>query len=240
MAEEAAPAIDFDRVEVTGVTKVFGPTRALSGVTLELPAKSVTVLRGQNGSGKSTLLQILSTLMRPTGGRVSYGKATAESGGAGLRARIGVVSHASMLYPDLTPRENLELRARLYGIERAPATPRGSRKGARAEEAIGAFELRLFADRPCRTLSRGQLQRVALAAALLPRPRLLLLDEPTTGLDLGSVELLCAALEKVRTVDETIVVLSTHDPAMSDRIADRVVTLERGGVAGVEERQRPR
>jgi heme exporter protein A len=227
VAEALSPAIDFDRVRVAGVTKVFGPTRALSGVTLDLPAQSVTVLRGQNGSGKSTLLAILSTLMRPTGGTVSYGKATAESGGAGLRARIGVVSHASMLYPDLTPRENLELRARLYGIGGPPA---------RAEEAIGAFELRLFADRPCRTLSRGQLQRVALAAALLPRPRLLLLDEPTTGLDLGSVDLLCGALDKVRTADETIVVLSTHDPAMSDRIADRVVTLERGGVAGIEER----
>ncbi len=227
MAEGASAAIDFDRVKVAAVTKVFGPTRALSGVTLDLVAQSVTVLRGQNGSGKSTLLQILSTLMRPTSGSVQYGAATAETGGAALRARIGVVSHASMLYPDLTARENLELRARLYGID-------GPRECA--DKGIGSFELRAFADRPCRTLSRGQLQRVALAAALLPRPRLLLLDEPSTGLDLGSIDLLCTALGKVRTEDRTIVVLSTHDPAMSDRIADRVVTLERGGVASVEER----
>ena len=230
MAEAGTAGIDFDRVRIAGVTKVFGPTRALSGLTLDFPARSITVLRGPNGSGKSTLLQILSTLMQPTNGSVTYGAATEATGGAQLRARIGVVSHASMLYPDLTPRENLTLRGRLYGV---------SDLRARVDEAIATFDVKGFADRPCRTLSRGQLQRASLAAALLPRPRLLLLDEPTTGLDLASVELLCSALERVRTEQGTIVVLSTHDPAMSDRVADRVVTLERGGVASVEDRSAP-
>jgi heme exporter protein A len=217
----------IERVRVEAVTKVFGPTRALAGVTLELVAGTVTVLRGPNGSGKSTLLQILSTLMRPTSGSVRYGEVAAEGGGALLRARLGVLWHASLLYPDLTARENLELRARLYRV----GEPRRA-----AERAIAQFDLGHFADGTCRTLSRGQLQRVALAAALLPRPRLLLLDEPTTGLDAGSVDVLCRALDEVRAGPRTIVALSTHDPAVAERVGDRIVTLERGAVAGVTER----
>ena len=213
--------IDFQGVRVAAVTKVFGPTRALAGVSLDLTAATITVLSGPNGSGKSTLLQILSTLMQPTSGTVEYGSTSARQGGAALRARIGVVSHASMLYPDLTPRENLAVRARLYRVDAAP------------DAALAALAVDGFSDRPCRALSRGQLQRVALAAALLPRPRLLLLDEPTTGLDAGSVDLLCRALAHARTSEQAIVVLSTHDVAIAERLADRRVMLDRGAVTAI-------
>ncbi len=212
-------AVAFERVEARGLVKVFGATRALAGVDLTFETGAVTVVEGPNGSGKSTLLAILAQLTRPSRGEVRYG--TLAPGSTALRRHIGVLGHAAMVYPDLTGRENLQLYARLYGLGAGTD---------RIAALIDRFELRRFVDRTPRTWSRGQLQRVALARALMHEPTLLLLDEPSTGLDVHAVERLVGAVD-VERVRGAIVVLVTHDTVLAERIADRRVRLERGRVA---------
>jgi ABC-type multidrug transport system ATPase subunit len=216
-----AVALDFDRIEATGLVKLYGPTRALAGVQLELQAGQITAIEGANGSGKSTLLNVLALLTRPTRGELRFGEHDPKKRPA-LRARIGLVAHAAMVYPDLTGRENLALTARLYGLPRdAPAL-------AALEQR---FELGAFMQRPARTYSRGQLQRVSLARALVHAPRLLLLDEPSTGLDARGFQRLTEAMREERARG-AIVVLVTHDAALAEAVADRRVQLERGKLAG--------
>ncbi len=212
---------DFQRVRAEKLVKVYGATRALAGVDLTFESGRVTVVEGPNGSGKSTLLAILAQLARPTRGRVLYGDLDGQRGGARVRARIGVLAHAAMVYPDLTGRENLELFASLHEIAR----PR-----ERVDELIERFDIARFLDRPTRTYSRGQLQRVALARALVHSPRLLLLDEPSTGLDERSVARLVHTVEQEREAG-TILVLVTHDAALAERLGDVRVRLDRGRVA---------
>jgi heme exporter protein A len=210
----------FDQVEAKGLVKTFGPTRALAGVDMMLRAGEVTVIEGPNGSGKSTLLGILSLLVRPTRGTIHFGNRDAFAQADALRATIGVLAHAAMVYPDLTGIESLALSAALYGVRDA-------------KKAIAVlrdrFDIGPFGDRPTRTYSRGQLQRIALARALIHAPQLLLLDEPSTGLDAASVTRLETA---VRTEKErgAIVVLVTHDAAFSDAVGDRRIALSRGRI----------
>jgi heme exporter protein A len=210
--------IDFERVEVKGLVKVYGATRALIGVDARFDAGRVTVIEGPNGSGKSTLLNILAQLVRPTRGTVRYG--AHEGQGLELRAQIGILAHAAMIYPDLSGRENLRLYARLHRCA-APA--------ARVDELVARFEIGRWGERPARTYSRGQLQRIALARSLVHSPRLWLLDEPSTGLDVRAVERLEAAVEAERARG-AIVALITHDPALADRLAQRRIRLSRGKV----------
>ena len=195
---------------------MFGATRALSGVDLELPAGMVTVIEGPNGAGKSTLLDILSLLSRPTRGTLRFGTLDAWRERQRLRGTLGVLAHAAMLYPDLSGLENLQLFARMYGVPRARIDALGER-----------FEATGFWQRPTRTYSRGQLQRIALARALLHEPRLILLDEPSTGLDIRATERLIEAIT-VERARGAIVVLVTHDVALTERLADRRILLRRG------------
>jgi heme exporter protein A len=211
------PVLDFDRVEARGLVKVFGATRALSGVDASFAAGCVTAVLGPNGSGKSTLLALLSLLSRPTRGTIAFGAHDARST-PGLRGRIGVLAHAPMVYPDLNAHENLALYAELYGLENA----------AEHVKALGErFGLGTWASRPARTYSRGQLQRVSLARAVLHAPRLLLLDEPSTGLDQASTERLVTAVQ-VERARGAIVVLVTHDPALCEALADTRIELQHG------------
>jgi heme exporter protein A len=204
----------FTRVRTEGLTKLYGRTPALVGVDAELRAGEVTVIEGANGSGKSTLVQLLAQLARPTRGTIGYG----ELSGAEARRHIGLLAHAPMLYPDLTGMENLALFAALYGVDA------GALEGLRAR-----FELGRFAERPTRTCSRGQLQRLALARALLPEPALLLLDEPSTGLDVRGVDRLTEVIDAERERG-AIVALVTHDASFAERLADRTLRLDRGRV----------
>lgn len=203
---------------LTQVSKSFGPVRALASVSASFPRAVVTAVIGANGSGKSTLLSILGTLARPTSGRVSHGALGAS--GHEVRASLGWLGHDSLCYSDLTGRENLELAARLYDVEPKRAVA----------EAIARFELSAFLERPFRTYSRGQRQRVALARALVHGPRLLLLDEPTTGLDAAGTARL------IRVVGDeaargSIVVVVTHDEGFASEVASRTLRLAGGRVA---------
>ena len=209
----------FDVVQAQGLFKVYGATRALSGVSARFAAGQVTAIEGPNGSGKSTLLSLLSLRSRPTRGTLHFGEYDAAKH-SGLRGQIGMLAHAAMVYPELSGIENLELTARLYGLSDAQGRIVAMRE---------RFDLGRFAERPTRTYSRGQLQRVALARSLLHAPRLLLLDEPSTGLDQASTTRLCDAIAQERARG-AIVVLVTHDGALSEQLADVRLRLFRGRV----------
>lgn len=212
---------EIEAVEARGVVKTFGPTRALAGVDLALRAGEVTVIEGANGSGKSTLVAILALTMRPTRGTVRFGAHDAIAQADELRGAVGVLAHAAMVYPDLTGLESLRLAAALHGLHGADRAIASLRE---------RFEIGAFGDRPTRTCSRGQLQRIALARALIHAPRLLLLDEPSTGLDAASTDRLIAVV-KAEKERGAIVAVVTHDAAFADAIADRRVRLVRGKVS---------
>lgn len=202
-------------VELRGVTKRFGALRVLSGVDAHFDAGRIAVVTGANGSGKSTLLSIVGTLAGPTSGEVDYGALGRRA--EDVRARLGWLGHETLAYADLTGRENLELAARLHGLDCRAALA----------VAINRFALHSFVDRLVRTYSRGQRQRVALARALLHDPALLVLDEPTSGLDVGSSASLARALRDEAAAG-AVVVLSTHDEALAADLGDDTWVLERG------------
>ena len=207
-------------LEARGVTRAFGGQRALRGVDLSLGAGEALAVAGPNGAGKTTLLRILAGLMRPTAGevRLAGGRSPREPA---ARRRVGLLSHQSHLYDDLTAAENLQFTARLYGLPDAAA------RSARALEAAG---LAGRADEPVRQLSRGMLQRVAIARALLHEPEVLLLDEPFTGLDAPSADRLRARLEAERSRGRALVIV-THHLAEAWEVATHVGVLVRGAWA---------
>jgi len=216
--------LDFDAVEVRDVSRNFGRRRALSHVTLTCTRGEILGLLGPNGAGKSTLIAILATLTRPSSGDVLYGRQTAGQGGDALRARIGVLGHDLFLYGDLSAEENLEFFARLYGLAAVPARVdaalQQSRLTDRRADRVAAF-------------SRGQRQRLALERALIHEPRLVLLDEPFTGLDDESAALLIERLRGLRA-QGTIVVMATHDFETADGLLDRAICLVNGRAAAID------
>lgn len=212
------PDLDFTSVRVDEVSRTYGRRRALSKVTMEATAGRVLGLFGPNGAGKSTLLNILSTLLRPSSGNVTYGDHTVADAGDALRAAIGVLGHDLFLYPELTAAENLAFFGRLYGVPDLDGRVREAldfgRLSDRANDRAGGF-------------SRGLRQRLALERALLHKPRLVLLDEPFTGLDDASADVLIARLKGL-TACGAIVVMATHDFDTAEALVDEAVCIERG------------
>ena len=205
-------------VAAHGVERRFGGVRALRGVDLEVAGGETLAIFGSNGAGKTTLLRILAGLLRPNAGAVRlFGQPL--PGEASLRRRIGVVGHESFIYGDLSATENLSYYARLYGV--------GAARGA---ELLAEVGLRDAAHRPARTYSRGMLQRLSLARAILHEPDLLLLDEPFTGLDALGGDVLAGVFARVRAAGATIV-LTTHDFERGIEAATRAVVLHRGRIA---------
>ena len=221
-------AVAIDRVTVAKVAKRYGHERALAGVDLELGRGSLCALLGPNGAGKSTLLGILSTLIRPTAGKVGYLDGDREhEHDADLRREIGVLAHASLCYGELDAVENLRFFGGLYDVDGLDA---------RIEELLTQVGLDAAARvRQARTYSRGMLQRLALARALLARPSLLLLDEPFTGLDRTGAAALAAALARAKETGAILVVV-THDLEAIADITDHVVVLRRGRLAHEDRR----
>jgi len=205
------------RIVGKGLIKTYGPTVALRGVDVTVRPGRLLVIEGANGSGKSTLLGILGTVVKPTSGRVVYEPLGDDP--HDVRAEIGWLSHETMAYPDLSGRKNVELAARLVGLDVREAWAR----------AASRFELGAFAERPVRTYSRGQRQRIALARALVHGPSLVLLDEPTTGLDKAGVSRLLAVVDEEVSRGAAVVVVSHEPELFATRVKDRLV-LERGRV----------
>ena len=209
----------LDQVQIRKVAKRYGHERALAGVTLDLAAGSMCALLGHNGAGKTTLLGVVSTLVRPSDGTVVYRAQGSAVTGGEVRREIGMLAHASLCYGDLSARENLALTAGLYGIDASPAALDA------ALDRVGLH--RKARDRQARTYSRGMVQRLALARALLTRPSLLLLDEPFTGLDRDGALALGEQLGALRDAG-AIVVVVTHDLEAIAGRADHVAILRRG------------
>ena len=202
--------------------KRFGPLVALHPLDLELASGSALAVLGPNGAGKSTLLRLLAGLARPSAGTIEIhpeGSSRVER-----RRSIGLVGHATFLTPTLTTRENLVLAARLYGVE-AP--------GERAARALAAEELLPVADRRASALSRGLAQRTAIARALLHDPKLVLLDEPWTGLDARAAARLSQRLAAEKSAGRTLVI-ATHDLGRAVGLAERALLLVRGRAAWLE------
>ena len=212
--------IDFTQVTVDDVSRSYGRRRALRRVSLACDAGQIIGLLGPNGAGKSTLLALLATLAEPSTGEVRYGDWTARRAGVALRGQIGFLSHELQLYPELTARENLEFFGGLYGLDAV---------ADRVEAALVSAGLQDRADDVVEGFSRGMRQRLALERALLHSPRLVLLDEPFTGLD----ESACGALVgRLRTLRQAarIVVVVTHDLDTVDGLLDQAVMLRAGRV----------
>ncbi|MEW6319936.1 MAG: heme ABC exporter ATP-binding protein CcmA [Acidobacteriota bacterium] len=228
-------SLDFTAVTAVDVSRHYGRRKALARVSFECRAGDIVGLLGPNGAGKSTLLSILATLVAPSSGHVEYGGRRSSEVGAALRARLGLLGHDLYLYPELTARENLRFFARLYGLADADgAVGRGLAMAGLVERA----------DDQVQGFSRGMRQRLALERALLHAPRLLLLDEPFTGLDQASAAALVARLRGLQA-EGCLVLVATHDLDVVDGLLTRVLYLRSGrlvettdGSAGLRERYR--
>ncbi len=216
--------MDFTRLTLSEVSRSFGRRRALTRVSLTCEAGEIVGLLGPNGAGKSTLIAILATLLAPTSGEVRYGEHVAV--GAGLRARIGLLAHDLHLYPELTAGENLAFFARLYGV----ADPQRAVTAALEQAGLADRRHDLVAG-----FSRGMRQRLALERALLHGPRLLLLDEPFTGLDDAATGALVTRLRDLKR-QACILVLATHDLETVEDVLDRVAVLREGRLVEIAER----
>jgi heme exporter protein A len=203
------------------VTRAFGPLVALDEVDLTVPAGSWVALMGANGAGKTTLLRLLAGLTLPTEGQVRVAGIDRRAAGPGVRAMFGYVGHESLLYAELTARENLAFHADLHGLDRQVV-----------EDVAARLDITHALDRRARELSRGTTQRAALARALLHDPAVLLLDEPFTGLDLDSADRLTAILADLHVRGRTLV-LTVHDPTHA-ALAERLVVLHDGRVVADE------
>jgi heme exporter protein A len=206
-------------LRVAKVGKNYGRMRALVDVSVEFAPGRVSAVVGPNGAGKTTLLGILSTLVRPTTGELRLGD---EPLGARVRHTIGYVGHEPGVYPDLSARQNLRLFASLYGL--AKPEERITTMLERVDLAAVRGEL------PARAFSRGMLQRLALARALLHEPEILLFDEPSSALDPTGVRWLVGELTREREAGR-LVILVTHDLDAAAAVAGHIVVLRRGRVA---------
>ena len=206
-------------VEVDGLRKAFGTVLALDGLSFRVPAGSVLGLLGPNGSGKTTTVSILSTALRPDAGRAIIGGLDVVADAARVRRVIGFAGQFAAVDPNLTGRENLTLIGRLSRLGRARAR-------VRAGELLGSFGLTAAADRLVRTYSGGMRRRLDLAAALLHRPPVLFLDEPTTGLDPESRFALWDSVRDL-SLSGTTVLLTTQYLEEADTLADQVVIISR-------------
>ena len=206
-------------ISARGLTKAFGRRKALDDVSFDLPDGAFLSIFGHNGAGKTTLLRVLSTLTPATSGTATVYGYDLKEDAEDVRRGIGLISHRSMLYDDLTAEENLVFFGRMYGVE----DPRG-----RALELLREVELDHRRMDLVRTFSRGMTQRLAIARALICDPRLVLLDEPYSGLDPHAVEVFDGLIACVRE-GRTFVMVS-HDLDKGLSLCTHVLMLHRGRV----------
>jgi heme exporter protein A len=222
MSAPAACDVAASAVEVRGLHRLFGARPALRGLDLSVARGEFLTIFGPNGAGKSTLIKILARLTRPSRGYVSVlGAELGTEQGKAVRARIGLMGHLSYVYLGLSGMENLVFYARMYGI---------SQPHRRARQLLEELDLAHRGDDLVRTYSRGMLQRLSAARALVQDPDLLLLDEPFTGLDPSAAELLSQLLRRMHSRGRTVL-LTTHDLALGRALCSRFLILMRGRVA---------
>jgi heme ABC exporter ATP-binding subunit CcmA len=208
-------------LELEDLTRLYGEREALAGVSLSLQPGQTLVVLGPNGAGKTTLLRVLATLLRPHTGEVRVLGHKLPDEAWAVRGRVGLLGHEPLLYRELTASENLRFHARLHGVGMA-----------RVDELLEAVGMATRAQEPVRTLSRGMVQRVATARAILHDPELLLLDEPRANLDPAGAELveplIGAGADPTRTGGPRTRVVCSHNPEADLESADLVLGLRAG------------
>jgi daunorubicin resistance ABC transporter ATP-binding subunit len=209
-------------IAVEGLRKRFGEVTALDGINFSVERGTVFGLLGPNGAGKTTAVRVLATVLRPDGGRAEVLGYDVVREADAVRRRIGLAGQNAAVDPNLTGRENLRMVGMLGQMQRAEVMPR-------ADELLERFDLSSAADRPLRTYSGGMRRRLDVAASLMPRPPVLFLDEPTTGLDLPSREELWDMIREL-VDDGTTVLLTTQYLEEADRLAHRIAVVDGGKV----------
>jgi heme exporter protein A len=216
-----APEGSVAALELEDLTRLYGEREALAGVSLSLQPGQTLVVLGPNGAGKTTLLRVLATLLRPHTGEVRVLGHKLPDEAWAVRGRVGLLGHEPLLYRELTASENLRFHARLHGVDME-----------RVRELLEAVGMATRADEPVRTLSRGMVQRVATARAVLHDPELLLLDEPRANLDPAGAELveplIGAGADPTRAGGPRTRVVCSHNPEADMESADLVLGLRAG------------
>ena len=215
-------------LDAQSLTKLYGMRPILKGVSLQVQQGELVCLLGANGAGKTTLLRILATLSRPNSGTLQIGGVDALKDPNRARTFIGRVSHHSLIYPDLTAIENLYFFGQMYGMSKQAL-------GLALEAVLRRVNLWTRAHDPARTYSRGMMQRLTIARAILHNPPLLLLDEPYTGLDQASAESLSLLLREV-ALSGRAVVMTTHEMGRGLEGVTRFVRVEQGKLVAREEK----
>jgi len=222
MQDQAAPAFgSAPAIEVRRLTKSFGHYAALRGVDLQVAEGEFLALFGPNGAGKTTLIRIIASLTRPTAGAVCLRGQDLDKAATSLRRHLGFISHNPLLYGDLTAEENLRFFARMYDLDGA---------GPRIDAVLAQVGLAARRSDPVRNFSRGMIQRLSIARAILHDPAIMLLDEPYTGLDLQAADMLRAVLQDLAASNRTVI-LTTHNLEQGLEMCDRVAILNRGKLA---------
>ena len=220
-----APRSDL-ALEVRELSRTFGARKALDKVNLELPKGAFLSIFGPNGAGKTTLVKVLTTLTNPSKGEARVAGYHVVEDAVPLREHIGLISHNPLLYPDLTAEENLLFFADMYGL---------SDPAVRVRELLEAVELDHRRLDPVRAFSRGMLQRLSIARALLHKPEVLFLDEPYSGLDPHAMDILDSLIAQIRA-EHTFVMIS-HDLAKGLELCSHALILAKGKVVFFEEKE---
>ena len=211
-------------IEVRHLRKAFGTLKAVNGIDFELKQGEFLTVFGPNGAGKTTLIKILAGLTRPSSGTAKVAGFDVAEGHPEMRKEIGIISHATALYADLTPLENLIFFARMHGLKQPED---------RALKVIDEVGLSPRRNDRVRTFSRGMLQRLSIARAVLHDPAILFLDEPFTGLDLHATNVLKEHLQRLHDRHRTIL-MTTHDISCGLEMCDKVALQVQGKFAFLE------
>ena len=218
--EKAGSASQAWAIEVQGLTKSFGNHLALRGIDLKIKEGECVVLFGPNGAGKTTLIKVVATIMNPSSGGVLVDGLNLKNNAEEIRRRIGVVTHQTFLYSNLTAYENLEFYSRMYDVPR---------RKERIHEIVAMVGMTSRLHDRVGTLSRGMQQRLSIARSLLHKPAIMLLDEPETGLDQQAVSMLWKALQTEGEGKRTII-LTTHSLERGFELGERLLILAQGKI----------
>jgi heme exporter protein A len=207
-------------IETENLKRSFGHIDALNGINLKVPYGDFLTIFGPNGAGKTTLIKILSNLIYPSSGKaIIHGDDLSKSGDA-IRSKIGLISHNTFSYNNLTPYENLKFYGKLHGLPNLEN---------RIEELLKEVDLFQRSQDPVRTFSRGMQQRLAIARAMLNNPSIIFLDEPYTGLDQHATKILTGILKKLHTTQNTII-MTTHNLKQGLEVSDEVIIMASGKI----------